>query len=194
MWAKVRATLALTATGIPGASSSRSTQTRSAAPPITRSVSSPAAEVEATIKLLKLRKRGVNYRALITVYDSSTNTRTTLGGANFRIDPESTLSVPSDFGIAGEAFVNNRCAYGNVTDGERGRDSSGTFVAPVWKDVRSVVAFPLAPLGGRKPTGTVNFDSDRYLSDAGLDGRDPLDALSDVADVISRLLTRKNIQ
>jgi hypothetical protein len=150
--------------------------------------------LEATIKLLKLRKRGVNYRALITVYDSSTNTRITLGGANFRIDPESTLSVPPDFGIAGEAFVNNRCAYGNITDGERGRDSSGTHVATVWSEVRSVVAFPLAPHSGRRPTGTVNFDSDKYLSDAGLDGRDPLDALSDVAEVISRLLTRKNMK
>ncbi len=147
--------------------------------------------LEATVKLLKLRKRGVNYRALITVYDPSTDTRRTLGGANFRIDPESALSVPSGFGIAGEAFAKNRCAFGDITDGERGRDGSGALVATVWSEVRSVVAFPLVPPGGRQPTGTVNFDSDRPLGDAGFDGRDPLDALSDVAEIVSILLTRK---
>jgi hypothetical protein len=148
--------------------------------------------LEATVKLLKLRKRGVNYRALITVYDPSTDTRRTLGGANFRIDPEIALSVPSSFGIAGEAFVNNRCAYGDITDDERGRDGSGAHVATVWSEVRSVIAFPLVLPDWRQPVGTVNFDSDRQLVDAGLNGRDPLDALSDVANVVSSLLTRKN--
>lgn len=148
--------------------------------------------LEAAIRLLHQGNPGINYRAIITVHDTATNTRKTLGGANFRIDPERTLSVPADWGVAGEAFVHNRCAYGDVPDEIRGRDESGSRVANVWNDVRSVVAFPLTAADRTRPTGTVNFDADRFLAEAGLDQRDVLDALSEVAEVVSGLLARRS--
>jgi hypothetical protein len=148
--------------------------------------------LEATIRLLRQRNPSINYRAIITVYDPTTKTRTTLGGANFRIDPESTLTVPADWGVAGEAFVHNRCAYGDIQDEVRGRDESGAYVANVWNNVRSVVAFPLTAPDRRRPIGTVNFDADQFLAEAGLDQREMLDALSEVAEVVSGLLARRS--
>lgn|SRR6266566_241605 len=143
------------------------------------------AVLDPVVRLLAARRRQT-FRALVTVADKSMSIRTTICGANIRVDPEIVLPVPINFGIAGEAFARRAMRLGDIDDAIRGKDGDGSIV-PVWSEVRSVLAFPMLSAEGQA-FGTVNFDSDKPSNVSGLSDRNVQDALARVAQVVTYLM------
>jgi hypothetical protein len=145
-----------------------------------------AALLEATVRMLTARRRQI-CRALVTVADKKLNVRKVVCGANIRVDPETGVSVPIDFGVAGDAFMRRSMQAGNITDAIRGKAADGSIVPGIWNEIRCVLAFPMLSANG-EAFGTVNFDSDKPLEVSGLGDRSIQEALARVAQLITYLM------
>lgn len=139
------------------------------------------------VDLLRARHTDVEYRALVTIADHTTGSRRTVCGVNIDVDPEVTLTVPIDFGIAGEAYLSKAMRLGDVTADNRDLGTDGSFIQGIWPRVAGVVAFPLVA-GDGEAIGTVNFDCDAPLASAGLDDRRVQGALHQAVQAVALVL------
>ncbi|MFC5746916.1 hypothetical protein [Actinomadura rugatobispora] len=135
------------------------------------------------VALLAAQRPWVTYRSLVTIVDESRTKRYTVCGAFIRTDPELTLEVPIDFGIAGRAVTTKAMSAGDLDDATRTRGPDGAEIAGIWPSVASVLAFPLCSENG-EAFGTVNFDTDHKLAESGLGDRKVQDILGSVAEMV----------
>lgn len=143
--------------------------------------------LEGVLGLIHAQNRRPIYRSLVAIADRKAGVRTAVCGANIRTDPELNLSKPIDFGVAGEAFVARSMRAADLDDSNRDIARDGTRVIGIWKETRSVLAFPMIA-SSHVAFGTLNFDSNDTLADSRLGARPVQEALGRIADVVTYLM------
>jgi hypothetical protein len=143
--------------------------------------------LEGVLGLIHAQNRRPIYRSLVAIADREAGVRTAVCGANIRTDPELNLSKPIDFGVAGEAFVARSMRAADLDDTNRDLAPDGTRVIGIWKETRSVLAFPMIA-SDRVAYGTLNFDSNDTLAASRLGERSVQEALGRIADVVTYLM------
>ncbi len=140
-----------------------------------------------TVRMLHSKYPAVTFRSLVTVLDRSGMKRVTVCGANILTDPELTLEVPREFGIAGQAFKTRSMQVGDLDNSNRSINTDGSVVSGIWPGVRCVLAFPMLSEDGT-PFGTVNFDCDHTAADSGLGDREIQQILGSTAELACYLM------
>jgi hypothetical protein len=143
--------------------------------------------LEAVLALIHAQNPRPIYRSLVAIADHKAGIRNAVVGANIRTDPELHLAKPIAFGVAGEAFLARSMRAADLDDTNRDLLPDGTHLPGIWKETRSVLAFPMIA-SDNEAYGTLNFDSNNTLSASRLGDRSIQGALGRIADVVTYLM------
>ena len=143
--------------------------------------------LDGVLDLIRAQNRRPIYRSLVAIADYKAGTREVVATSHLSTDPELHMSKPIDFGVAGEAFITRSVRAADLDDTNRDIARDGTRVKGIWKDTRSVLAFPMIA-SDNAAFGTLNFDSNYTLAASRLGDRSVQEALSRIAGVVTYLM------
>jgi hypothetical protein len=117
---------------------------------------------------------------------------------NMRGDPDRDLEMDTGAGVSGEAFLQRRAAYADLTvstaPGAPTWGLSAVEIATVRGNLRSILSVPV--LNPEDPTGrpfaTLQVDSDETISGSQFDKQDRQDLAQAFADVVALLIQVSN--
>lgn len=145
--------------------------------------------LEAACSSLIYHRKDLSIRAIVTLVDKSSRTRTTRFSYNIRPDPERTATFPIEFGVTGEAIINRM-----VVAKELPEDHMNTYPLKIRRlilpELKCVLAAPIYLPEDREagPIGVLAFDSTDPISKSNFDSRQAKDVAQAWADIVGTIL------